>query len=214
MGEIWLAEDPLIGRSVAVKRMLGERPDQVHRFEVEAQVTGQLEHPGIVPIHELGISDDGQPFYVMKFVNGRTLQKVIEEYHQADQAKAAARGRAVPPAPDFPVAVPDGGLCPQPGRPAPRPEARKRHARPLWRDASARLGNRQGHGSTGRRRRPTSRSLVRRPAESRSRTPRPRRARSWARPSYMAPEVASGPERPGRSSGATSTCWGRPSTRC
>ena len=87
MGEIWLAEDPLIGRSVAVKRILGRRPDQVHRFEVEAQVTGQLEHPGIVPIHELGVGDDGLPFYVMKFVNGRTLQSVIEEYHEADPAK-------------------------------------------------------------------------------------------------------------------------------
>ena len=79
---------PLIGRAVAVKRILGRRPDQVHRFEVEAQVTGQLEHPGIVPIHELGVGDDGLPFYVMKFVNGRTLQKVIEEYHQADPAKS------------------------------------------------------------------------------------------------------------------------------
>ena len=88
MGEIWLAEDPLIGRAVAVKRILGRRPDQVHRFEVEAQVTGQLEHPGIVPIHELGLGDDGLPFYVMKFVNGRTLQNVIEEYHQADPAKS------------------------------------------------------------------------------------------------------------------------------
>jgi tetratricopeptide (TPR) repeat protein len=83
MGEIWMAEDPFIGRSVALKRMLGRRPDQIQRFEVEAQVTGQLEHPGIVPVHELGFNQEGQPFYVMKFVQGRTLQKVIEEFHAA-----------------------------------------------------------------------------------------------------------------------------------
>jgi tetratricopeptide (TPR) repeat protein/predicted Ser/Thr protein kinase len=88
MGEIWLAEDPVIGRSVALKRMLGRRPDQVHRFEVEAQVTGQLEHPGIVPVHELGVDAEGLPFYVMKFVHGRTLQNVIEEYHAADPRRS------------------------------------------------------------------------------------------------------------------------------
>ena len=83
MGEIWLAEDPAIGRSVALKRMLGQRADQQRRFRVEAQVTGQLEHPGIVPVHELGTNDEGQPYYVMKFVQRRTLQKVIEEFHAA-----------------------------------------------------------------------------------------------------------------------------------
>lgn len=81
MGEIWMAEDPAIGRSVALKRMLGQRPDQIHRFFVEAQVTGQLEHPGIVPVHELGINEQGQPFYTMKFVQGRTLQTIVEEFH-------------------------------------------------------------------------------------------------------------------------------------
>jgi serine/threonine protein kinase/lipoprotein NlpI len=89
MGEIWMAEDPDIGRSVALKRMLSQRPDQVHRFFVEAQVTGQLEHPGIVPVHELGMNEDGSPYYVMKFVRGRTLQKVIEEFHEK-----AAKGEA------------------------------------------------------------------------------------------------------------------------
>jgi len=88
MGEVWVAEDPVIGRQVALKRMFGRRPDQIQRFEVEAQVTGQLEHPGIVPIHELGYSEDGQPFYVMKFLQGRTLKKVIQEYH----ALKASRG--------------------------------------------------------------------------------------------------------------------------
>jgi tetratricopeptide (TPR) repeat protein len=83
MGEIWFAEDPAIGRSVALKRMLGRRPDAQARFVVEAQITGQLEHPGIVPVHELGTTPDGRPFYIMKFVHGRTLKQVIQEYHEA-----------------------------------------------------------------------------------------------------------------------------------
>ena len=83
MGEIWLAEDYAIGRAVALKRMLGRRAgEQQRRFRVEAQITGQLEHPGIVPVHELG-ANEGQPFYTMKFVHGRTLKKVIEQYHQS-----------------------------------------------------------------------------------------------------------------------------------
>jgi tetratricopeptide (TPR) repeat protein len=81
MGEVWLAEDPVIGRSVALKRMLGNHSDQQTRFRVEAQVTGQLEHPGIVPVHDMGWSAEGEPYYVMKFVQGRTLHKVIQEFH-------------------------------------------------------------------------------------------------------------------------------------
>jgi tetratricopeptide (TPR) repeat protein len=84
MGEIWVAEDPAIGRSVALKRMLGRRPPEAQaRFLVEAQITGQLEHPGIVPVHELGETPDGQPYYAMKFVHGRTLKQVIQDYHEA-----------------------------------------------------------------------------------------------------------------------------------
>ena len=90
MGEVWLAEDPLIGRSVALKRMLGKRPDQQVRFRVEAQITGRLEHPGIVPVHELGTNAQGEPYYVMKFVQGHTLQKVIDEFH-AKELTAGAR---------------------------------------------------------------------------------------------------------------------------
>jgi eukaryotic-like serine/threonine-protein kinase len=56
---------------------------------VEAQITGQLEHPGIVPIHELATNEQGQPFYIMKFVHGKTLQKVIKEYHKAQMPPGA-----------------------------------------------------------------------------------------------------------------------------
>jgi tetratricopeptide (TPR) repeat protein len=83
MGEILVAEDTVIGRTVALKRMLTNRPDQVYRFRVEAQVTGQLEHPGIAPVHELAADEHGRPYYVMKFVRGETLKKVIEKFHSA-----------------------------------------------------------------------------------------------------------------------------------
>ncbi len=50
----------------------------VLRFIAEAQITGQLEHPNIVPVHELGVDENEQPFYTMKFVRGITLRKVLE----------------------------------------------------------------------------------------------------------------------------------------
>ena len=110
MGEVWLAEDPAIGRSVALKRMLGKHADQQFRFRVEAQITGQLEHPGIVPVHELGSNAEGEPYYVMKFVQGRTLQKVIAGVPRQEADRRRARGRAAQAAPDVPLALPDGRL--------------------------------------------------------------------------------------------------------
>jgi tetratricopeptide (TPR) repeat protein len=81
IGEIWLAEDSEIGRQVALKRLRKRREEVQERFLVEAQVTGQLEHPGIVPVHDLGVDEEGRPFYVMSFIHGRTLKEVIEEHH-------------------------------------------------------------------------------------------------------------------------------------
>ena len=81
MGEIWLANDEHIGRQVAIKKLRAGREPQQARFLVEAQVTGQLEHPSIVPLHDLGFDDDGQPFYVMKLIKGRPLTSAITEFH-------------------------------------------------------------------------------------------------------------------------------------
>lgn len=88
MGEIWFAEDPAIGRAVALKRMRPKKGLNHQRFLVEAQITGQLEHPGIVPVHELGSNKDGHFFYAMKFVHGKTLQKVIHELHASSAGSA------------------------------------------------------------------------------------------------------------------------------
>ena len=89
MGEVFLAEDHELGREVALKR-LGSRTARSERFLVEARVTGQLEHPGIVPVHDLGVDDEGRPFYIMKFVRGRTLKDLIAETH-ADGGTADGR---------------------------------------------------------------------------------------------------------------------------
>ncbi len=82
MGEIWVAEDQDIDRSVALKKMrAGANAKQKDSFLREAQITGQLEHPGVVPVHELSEDENGEPFYVMKFVKGGTLTDCINEYH-------------------------------------------------------------------------------------------------------------------------------------
>jgi serine/threonine protein kinase len=81
MGEVWLAEDCDIGREVAIKALRSERAEQWERFLGEGQITGQLEHPNIVPVYDLGLNEEGRPFYVMKFVRGRTLKEAIDDFH-------------------------------------------------------------------------------------------------------------------------------------
>jgi serine/threonine-protein kinase len=92
IGQVWLARDPEIGRDVALKELRPERQGHAAaqaRFLEEARVTGQLEHPGIVPVHELVRAADGRTFYTMRLVRGRTLGEAIREYHRKRQAGTA-----------------------------------------------------------------------------------------------------------------------------
>jgi tetratricopeptide (TPR) repeat protein/tRNA A-37 threonylcarbamoyl transferase component Bud32 len=91
IGEVWLAKDTEIGRQVALKRLRPKRLDQKERFLAEAQITGQLEHPGIVPVHDLGIDENGQAFYVMSFIRGRPLREAIEAHHGGGSVAPEAR---------------------------------------------------------------------------------------------------------------------------
>jgi serine/threonine-protein kinase len=94
IGRVWLARDTSLGRDVALKEIRPERADNRAvwaRFLKEAQITGQLEHPGIVPIYEVSQRPDEHPFYTMRFVRGRTLSEVIAFYHDRRQ-----RGEAGP----------------------------------------------------------------------------------------------------------------------
>ena len=67
--------------------------DKRARFVVEAEITGRLEHPGIVPVYGLGTYDDGRPFYAMRFIRGDNLKAAIEQFHQAEE-KGRERRRA------------------------------------------------------------------------------------------------------------------------
>jgi len=82
MGAILLAQDKAIQRELAVKVMRPEVADSEEhrlRFLEEAQVTGQLEHPNIVPIHELGKDADGNLYFTMKLVKGKSLGDIVRE---------------------------------------------------------------------------------------------------------------------------------------
>ncbi|MEP6859827.1 MAG: serine/threonine-protein kinase [Deltaproteobacteria bacterium] len=79
MGEVVMAHDERIGRDIAIKRMRGSTPteDAIARFLREARIQARLEHPAIVPVHELGRDADGQPFFTMKRLAGVTLAEML-----------------------------------------------------------------------------------------------------------------------------------------
>jgi serine/threonine protein kinase len=79
MGVVYAAEDETLGRRVALKvlEVLGEEGDLADRLIREARVLALLEHPGIVPVHDVGCLADGRVFYTMKFVEGQRLDQYI-----------------------------------------------------------------------------------------------------------------------------------------
>lgn len=85
LGEVFVAQDQELNREVALKEIRGLYSNQEearNRFLREAEITGQLEHPGIVPIYGLGTYGDGRPFYAMRFIRGDSLKSAIEEFHK------------------------------------------------------------------------------------------------------------------------------------
>jgi serine/threonine-protein kinase len=82
MGAVPRARDPHLDRELAVEVLQGDghdRPELVRRFVEEAQVCSQLQHPGIVPVHDLGRLEDGPPFFATKLGQGRTLAELLRE---------------------------------------------------------------------------------------------------------------------------------------
>jgi serine/threonine protein kinase len=79
MGEVVLAYDEHIGREVAVKRIRSQKPtdEEIARFVREARVQGRLEHPAVVPVHELASDRDGKPYFVMKRLSGTVMSKLL-----------------------------------------------------------------------------------------------------------------------------------------
>ena len=110
MGEVWVSEDSRLRREVALKKLSVAGRHAKERFLAEAQVTGQLEHPGIVPVHDVGLDDEGNPFYIMKFVRGRSLKQAIEEYHAQAHKWWRPRSAMARAAADFCACVPNRGV--------------------------------------------------------------------------------------------------------
>jgi serine/threonine protein kinase/WD40 repeat protein len=87
LGEVYSAQDEELDRRVALKEL---QPRFAHdemsqlRFLQEAEITGRLEHPGIVPVYGLGRHADGRPYYAMRFVEGETFRAAIDRFHRGD----------------------------------------------------------------------------------------------------------------------------------
>jgi serine/threonine-protein kinase len=112
MGAVFKGRDPDLGRDLAIKVLLDEhreKPELIRRFIEEAQIAGQLQHPGVVPVYELGTFADQRPYFTMKLIKGRTLAEILAErdgpaedrsrllavFHQVCQTVAYAHARGV-----------------------------------------------------------------------------------------------------------------------
>jgi serine/threonine-protein kinase len=86
MGEVRLCRDRVIGREVAMKTIRSSRADSPRRwrFVREARVQGQLEHPAVVPVYDLGVDPDGQPYFTMKRIRGVGLDTVVARLRAGD----------------------------------------------------------------------------------------------------------------------------------
>jgi len=90
LGQVFVAEDTELSRQVALKEIQANHadlPESRTRFVLEAQITGGLEHPGIVPVYGLGSYADGRPYYAMRFVQGESLRSSIRRFHDAKQPR-------------------------------------------------------------------------------------------------------------------------------
>jgi serine/threonine protein kinase len=88
MGAILRAFDNNLQRTVALKVMLNSADageSEIYSFVAEAQITGQLEHPNIVPLHDIGVSADGTIYYTMKLITGRTLRQILKEIRDGSE---------------------------------------------------------------------------------------------------------------------------------
>jgi len=90
MGEVRRVLDSALNRPVAMKILRAEHAGHrvaLRRFDQEAQATAQLEHPGIIPVYDVGILEDGRPYFTMKEIRGRTLSDVIGDLHPRRRAR-------------------------------------------------------------------------------------------------------------------------------
>ncbi len=98
LGKVYVAFDRELNREVALKEIhahFAHLADCRARFFLEAEVTGRLEHPGIVPVYGLGRYADGLPYYAMRLIKGRSLKDAIQTFHATRFADAGQRALAL-----------------------------------------------------------------------------------------------------------------------
>jgi WD40 repeat protein/serine/threonine protein kinase len=98
LGEVFVARDNELNREVALKEIqdrLADHPRHRARFEFEAEITGGLEHPGIVPVYGLGHTADGRPYYAMRFIRGCTFTDEIVRFHETARQPGHDPGKSI-----------------------------------------------------------------------------------------------------------------------
>jgi len=91
IGRVWLAQDKQVQREVVLKQLLPSYQDREGartRFVHEAQVTGSLQHPNIVPVYSMNWDNGDSPFYTMKYIRGETLAQRLEDHHRKTRTEA------------------------------------------------------------------------------------------------------------------------------
>lgn len=90
LGKVSVAMDTEVMREVALKEIkpfYADNIDSRARFLKEAEITGRLEHPGIVPVYGLGTNEDGRPYYAMRMITGCSLKEAIAEFHEQEKLR-------------------------------------------------------------------------------------------------------------------------------
>ena len=100
IGQVWVARDCELRREVALKVILPRFADREDHagFLIEAEITGNLEHPGIVPVYSLGRNAEGRPYYAMRFIRGESLSAAIRDFHgrsHPESGQTGGRGRSM-----------------------------------------------------------------------------------------------------------------------
>jgi serine/threonine-protein kinase len=118
LGQVSVARDEELSRVVAIKEIKDRYAHDAGcraRFLREAAITGQLEHPGIVPVYALGTYSDGRPFYAMRFIKGDSLKEAIARFHRGSRGSGignrgeggkSSTATGTTPAPDSPIPTP------------------------------------------------------------------------------------------------------------